>query len=237
MTLETVDVQPDAAAVARHVAEWLTERALATPGRFVLGLSGGSTPKALYTLLASEPFKTRFPWQRTHVFIGDERFVPPDHPDSNEGMARQALLNHVPLPPEQIYTWPTDTTPEDGAARYARTLREFYGADTLDPARPLFDVNLLGLGEDGHTASLFPGVAALQERSAWTAAVIGAKPEPRLTLTYPVLNSARVVAFMVAGAGKKSILERALAHDTALPAVGVRPLGDLVWFVDKAATE
>ena len=235
--MDTVDVQADSAAIAQHVAGWLTEKALAAQGRFAICLSGGSTPKTLYGLLASEPFKERFPWDRSHFFFGDERFVPPDHPDSNEGMARKALLNHVPLPAAQIHAWPTDTTPEDCAARYARTLQDFYGAHTLDPARPLFDVNFLGLGEDGHTASLFPGVAALQERSAWTAAVIGAKPEPRLTMTYPVLDSSRVAAFLVAGAGKKAMLERALARDPALPAVGVRPAGDLVWFTDRAATE
>jgi 6-phosphogluconolactonase len=231
----TVDIQADGNAVALHVAEWLTEKALATPGRFAISLSGGSTPKTLYGLLASAPFKDRFPWDRTHIFFGDERFVPPDHPDSNYRMAREAMLDHVPLIPAQIHPFPTDTTPEDAAERYADTLMRFYGADTLDPARPLFDVTFLGLGEDGHTASLFPGVAALQEHTAWTAAVIGAKPEPRLTLTYPVLDSSRVVAFLVAGAGKKEILARALAGDTQLPAVGVKPIGELIWFTDVAA--
>jgi 6-phosphogluconolactonase len=230
-----VDIQADGNAVARHVAEWLTERALATPGRFAICLSGGSTPKTLYGLLAGPPFVARFPWDRTHVFFGDERFVPPDHPDSNYRMAREAMLAHVPLLDTQIHPFPTDTTPEDGAIRYADTLKRFYGADTLDPARPLFDVTFLGLGEDGHTASLFPGVAALQERTAWTAAVIGAKPEPRLTLTYPVLDSSRVVAFLVAGAGKKEILARALAGDPALPAAHVKPIGELIWFTDTAA--
>jgi 6-phosphogluconolactonase len=232
-----VDIQADGNAVARHVAEWLTERALAAPGRFAVCLSGGSTPKTLYGLLAAAPFRDRFPWDRTHLFFGDERFVPPDHPDSNYRMAREAMLDKVPLPPAQVHPFPTDTTPEDAAERYADTLIRFYGQDTLDPARPLFDVTFLGLGEDGHTASLFPGVAALQERRAWTAAVIGAKPEPRLTLTYPVLESSRTVAFLVAGAGKRTILARALAGDTQLPAVGVKPVGELIWFTDKAAAE
>jgi 6-phosphogluconolactonase len=230
-----VDIQADGNAVAQHVAEWLTERALATPGRFAVCLSGGSTPKTLYSLLAAPPLRDRFPWDRTHVFFGDERFVPPDHPDSNYRMAREAMLTHVPLAESQVHPFPTDGTPEDAAIRYADTLKRFYGADVPDPARPLFDVTFLGLGEDGHTASLFPGVAALQERTAWTAAVIGAKPEPRLTLTYPVLDSSKTVAFLVAGAGKRAILARALAGDTALPAVGVRPVGDLIWFTDKAA--
>ena len=230
-----VDIQSDAQAVARHVAEWLTERANAAPGRFAICLSGGSTPRTLYGLLAAPPFVDRLPWDRIHIFFGDERFVPPDHPDSNYRMAREAMLAHVPLIPAQIHPFPTDGTPEDAAIRYADTLKRFYGADSFNPSRPLFDVNFLGLGEDGHTASLFPGVSALDEREAWTAAVIGAKPEPRLTLTYPALNSSRTVAFLVAGGGKREILARALAGDPALPAVAVKPVGELIWFTDTAA--
>ena len=230
-----VDIQKDGQAVARRVAEWVLERALATPGRFAWCLSGGSTPKTTYSLLAGEPLRDRFPWDRTHVFFGDERFVPPDHPDSNYRMAREAMLSHVPLPDDQVHRWQTDGDPEHAALHYADTLKRFYGSDTLDAAHPLFDVTFLGLGEDGHTASLFPGVAALQEHSAWTAAVIGAKPEPRLSLTYPVLDSSRVVAFIANGEGKRAILARALAEDTALPAVGVHPVGELRWFTDEAA--
>ena len=232
----TVDIQADGAAVAQRVAEWLLERALATPGRFAWCLSGGSTPKTTFGLLAAEPFKSRFPWDRTHLFFGDERFVPHDHPDSNYRMAREAMIAHVPVPAAQVHPWQTDTDPEHAALHYADTLKRFYGADTLDAGRPLFDVTFLGLGEDGHTASLFPGVAALQERTAWTQAVIGAKPEPRLTLTYPVLDSSRAVAFLVAGEGKRAILARVLAGDTALPAAGVHPVGELHWFTDKAAS-
>lgn len=235
MTAPVLDVQADASALAQHVAKWLTAKAEAKDGVFALCLAGGSTPKALYALLAAEPLRSRFPWARTHLFFGDERFVAKDHPDSNYRMVREALLAHVPLAAEQVHAFPTDTTPEDAAQRYANLLRDFYGADTLDPARPLFDVTLLGLGEDGHTASLFPGVAALNERTAWTAAVIGAKPEPRLTLTYPVLDSSETVAFVVAGAGKREMLARLMAGDAALPAAGVRPVGDVVWFADKAA--
>ena len=229
-------VQPDGDAVARYAADWLLQRAVATPGRFACCLSGGGTPKALYSLLASDAFRERFPWDRTHLFFGDERFVPPDHPDSNARMARLAMIDHVPIPPAQVHAWQTTgEDPEHAALHYADTLKRFYGADTLDGARPLFDVMLLGLGEDGHTASLFPGVAALAERTAWTAAVIGAKPEPRLTLTYPLLESTKAAVFLVAGAGKRDIFGRAFAGDPALPAAGVHPLGELHWFCDKAA--
>lgn len=230
-----IDVQADADAVARHVAEWLTARAIATPGRVAISLSGGSTPKKLYELMAAAPFRDRFPWDRTHLFFGDERFVPPDHPDSNYRMAREAMIAHVPIPAAQVHAWNTSGDPEQSARHYAETLKRFYRADTLDRARPLFDVMFLGLGEDGHTASLFPGVPALQERTAWTAAVVGAKPEPRLTMTYPVLGSSHVVAFIGCGKAKKSILARAYAGDTTLPAAGIRPLADLIWFTDEAA--
>jgi 6-phosphogluconolactonase len=230
-----IDVRADGDAVARHVAEWLTDLAIATPGRFAVSLSGGSTPKTLYGLLAADPFRDRFPWHRTHLFFGDERFVPPDHRDSNYRMAREAMIAHVPIPAAQVHAWDTSGDPAHSALQYAETLQRFYGANTLDPARTLFDVMFLGLGEDGHTASLFPGVAALLERTAWTAAVVGAKPEPRLTMTYPVLGSSKVVAFIANGKAKKAILARAFEGDAALPACGVKPLADLIWFTDEAA--
>jgi 6-phosphogluconolactonase len=228
-------VLKDGSAIARHMAEWLLGQALAKQGAFALGLSGGSTPRMLYTLLASDAFRDRFPWDRTHLFFGDERVVPHDHPDSNYRMAWEAMIAHVPIPASQVHPWQTDGDPKHGALHYADTLKRFYGGDTFDPSRPLFDVQLLGLGEDGHTASLFPGVAALGERSAWTAAVIGAKPEPRLTLTYPALDSSRVVAFLVSGEGKRHILARAMAGDEALPAVHVVPVGKRLFFTDETA--
>ena len=228
-------VLKDGADVARHVAEWMLGQALAKQGAFAVGLSGGSTPKTLYSLLASDEYRNRFPWDRTHLFFGDERFVPHDHPDSNYRMAREAMIAHVPIPDAQVHPWQTNGDPEHAALHYADTLKRFYGTDTLDPARPLFDVQLLGLGEDGHTASLFPGVAALQERTAWTAAVIGAKPEPRLTLTYLALDSSRVVGFLAVGEGKRAILARVIADDQSLPAVHVNPVGKRILFTDEAA--
>lgn len=161
--------------------------------------------------------------------------MPWDHPDSNYGMARTALLARVPVPPENIHGIPTEGAPADAARAYERMLKSWYGAETLDPALPLFDVVLLGLGEDGHTASLIPGTRVLDERERWVAEVVGARPETRITLTYPVLESTRQAAFLVAGNDKRQILAQALAGDQGLPAVRLRPRGVLTWFVDAAA--
>ena len=140
-------------------------------------------------MLATPEIAQRFPWSRTHWFWGDERFVPHDHPDSNYGMARDAFLSRVPVPDDNIHAVPTEgLSPEQAAAAYEATLKRFYGADTLAPDRPLFDVTLLGIGDNGHTASLFPGQPALQEKRRWVVAVIGAEAEARITLTYPAIN-------------------------------------------------
>ena len=233
-----LDVSTDPEALADRVAAWLLELAQAKDGQFAICLSGGSTPKALYTRLAQPPYRDAFPWDRTHLFWGDERFVPPDDALSNYRMVKEALLDHAPIPSANIHPVPTTgETPEQAAADYARTLRAFYGAETLDPARPLFDVNLLGLGEDGHTASLFPGTPVLEERSTWAAAVIGAKAEARITLTYPVLESSAAAAFLVTGDGKAEMLKRLLAGDETIPAGRVRPTGELLVFADRAAHE
>jgi 6-phosphogluconolactonase len=230
-----MEVLSDSAALARHVAEWMTAAALAASGPFRVALSGGSTPKALYGLLASDEFRGRFPWRLVSWYWGDERFVPYDHPESNYRMAREAMLAKVPVPPENIYPVPADGTPEDAARRYERTLQEAYGATALDPARPLFDVTLLGLGPDGHTASLLPGDPVLEERKRWVAAVAHGRPEVRITMTYPAIESSRRVAFLVAGREKASILRAIRAGDSQVPAARVRPRGELFWFVDSAA--
>lgn len=227
-------ILPDALALARHVAEWMTAAARAGNGPFRVSLSGGSTPKVLYGLLASDDFIGRFPWQRVSWFWGDERFVPHDHPDSNYRMARETMLSKAPVPPENIYPVPADGTPEDAARRYERTLQETYGATTFDPSRPLFDVTLLGLGADGHTASLLPGQPVLEERTRWVAAVSHGRPEVRITMTYPAIESSRSVAFLVAGREKAAILN-AIRAGSNVPAARVRPVGELVWFVDRAA--
>jgi 6-phosphogluconolactonase len=230
-----VEVLPDPPALARHVAEWMTQAALAARGPFRVSLSGGSTPKALYALLASDEFKARFPWPRVFWYWGDERFVPYDHPDSNYRMTREAMLSKAPVPPENIFPIPTDGDPDDAARRYERTLQEAYGAATLDPRRPMFDITLLGLGRDGHTASLLPGEPVLNERKHWVAAVSHGRPEVRITLTYPPIDSSRQVAFLIAGKEKAAIFSKIRGGDSDVPAARVRPVGDLIWFVDQAA--
>jgi 6-phosphogluconolactonase len=230
-----VETLGDPAALARHVAGWMTSLALAAKGPFRVSLSGGSTPKALFALLASDDFIGRFPWSRVSWYWGDERFVPPDHPESNYGMTRKAMLDKAPVPPGNVHPVPADGTPEEAATRYERTLQAAYGAAVLDPMRPLFDITLLGLGPDGHTASLLPGEPVLQERTRWVAAVSHGRPEVRITMTYPAIESSQHVAFLVAGKEKAAILRTIRAGGSDVPASRVNPVGELLWFVDRAA--
>jgi 6-phosphogluconolactonase len=236
MSRADLDVSADPTALAARIADWLVAHIADTTGPFALNLSGGSTPKTLYTLLATEHYRRAIDWQRVHLFFGDERFVPKDHPDSNFRMANEAMIAHVPIPAENVHAVETESgTPDEAAAAYERTLQAFYGKTTLDLARPLFTVTLLGLGDDGHTASLFPGTKALLELDKWVTAVIGAKPEPRISLTYPCLDSSGTVAFLVAGAAKHAMLKRVMDKDPALPASQVETTGRLIVFCDEAA--
>jgi 6-phosphogluconolactonase len=235
MTMGRIEVLSDPLSLARHVAEWMTATAVATPGPFRVSLSGGSTPKTLYGLLAADPFRDRFPWQRVSWYWGDERFVPYDHPESNYRMTREAMLSKVPVPPQNIHPVPADGTPDQAALRYEQTLQADYGATVLDPARPLFDITLLGLGPDGHTASLLPGEPILNERKRWVAAVSHGRPEVRITMTYPAIESSRYVAFLVAGKEKAAILRSVRAGGSDVPAARVKPVGELIWFTDQAA--
>jgi 6-phosphogluconolactonase len=234
-TSTRVEVVKDPEALAHRAAGWITELAAASRDRFAICLSGGSTPRRLYQLLAESPYRDALPWDRIHWFWGDERFVPWDDPDSNYGMVHAALLERAPVPPGNIHGIPTNGTPADAAAAYERVLKSYYGSESLDQTRPLFDIEILGLGPDGHTASLIPGTRVLEDRHRWVAEVIGGRPEPRITLTYPALESSRHTAFLVAGADKRETLSRALAGDQALPAARVRPVGELLWFVDETA--
>jgi 6-phosphogluconolactonase len=230
-----MEILSDPVALARRVAEWMTSVALAAESPVRISLSGGSTPKTLYGLLASDAFRGRFPWQKVSWYWGDERFVPHDHPDSNYRMTREVMLTKVPIPAQSIHPVPIDGTPEQAAQRYQRTLQQAYGATTLDPSRPLFEITLLGLGADGHTASLLPGEPVLEERKRWVVAVSHGRPEVRITVTYPVIESSRYVAFLVAGREKAAVLKAVRAGGSQLPAARVRPVGELLWFVDRPA--
>jgi 6-phosphogluconolactonase len=228
----------DAKALAETAANRLLARISAHRGRVAICLTGGSSPKQLYQLLASEAYASRTPWDRVHWFIGDERFVPPADPLNNMGMARGIFLDHL-APASHIHPIPTDVAdPDESADLYERELKSFYGADDLDPARPLFDLVLMGIGPDGHTASLFPDYPALNETKHWVVGVPQAHVEPfvpRVTLTLPALASCREMLFEVAGHEKRAILAR-LLKDESLPANRARSIGETVLLVDQAAT-
>jgi 6-phosphogluconolactonase len=233
-----IDVSPDFEGLAHRVAQWVADLACATPGNFAIALSGGSTPKRLYQLLAASPLREAMPWERVHLFWGDDRFVPRDDPNSNYGMARDAMIAHVPIPPGNVHGIPSVVSLTDAAQQYERELKAYYGSATLDPTRPLFDVVLLGMGPDGHTASLFPGKPALDEQHRWVVGVPepGLTPfVPRISLTFPALDSAKSLAFVAAGADKTTMMGRALAGEKELPSARISPVGELVWFVDRAA--
>ncbi|MCL4295648.1 MAG: 6-phosphogluconolactonase [Anaerolineae bacterium] len=231
---------------AAHVAQ-LSAEAIAVRGRFTLALSGGSLPQLLGPALV----KQATDWSAWHVFWADERCVPLTQPDSNYFLAQQYLFDHVPIPPEQIHAPNTSLDPAQMAAAYQTVLAQVFSVqppipqphDPVDqttklPAFPQFDLILLGMGEDGHTASLFPGHPLLQETERWVVPIFDSpKPPPqRITLTLPLLNNARQVAFIAAGAGKAAILPQVFAAGSPLPAHRVQPTsGHLHWFVDEAA--
>jgi 6-phosphogluconolactonase len=231
----------DPAALAATAAEHLLARTAANSGRVAICLTGGSSPKQLYQLLATDAYRSRIPWERVHWFIGDERFVPASDPLNNMAMARTAFLDRC-APAANIHPIPTATAgpadPDRGAALYEQELQSFYGADTLDQSRPLFDLVLMGVGPDGHTASLFPGDPALDETARWVVGVPRANVEPfvpRVTLTPPTLASCRVMLFEVSGREKRAILTRLFAGEN-LPANRARSTGgETVWLVDRAA--
>jgi 6-phosphogluconolactonase len=214
----------------------LAAQAVAERGRFSVALAGGSTPAALYALWSSD-YRDRMPWDRTFVFFGDERFVPADDPASNYRMARETLLDHVAIPANQVFPMRTDyAKPDDGARGYEQTLRAFFESQA-----PALDLLLLGIGQEGHTASLFPDSPALLERERWVVApVVPAKPHQRLTLTLPVLNQARAAFFLVAGEAKREIVQ-AIRNEpesaaSQYPAARIRPAsGRVVWYLDQAA--
>jgi 6-phosphogluconolactonase len=231
-------IVPDAAALAQEAATRLLARTAEPRERFAVCLTGGSSPEGLYRLLASEPYRSQIPWERVHWFWGDDRFVPQNDPRSNAGQARRLFLDHVPAPPANVHAIPAEAVdPNEAARRYQAELREFYRANELDPARPLFDVVLMGMGNDGHTASLFPGHPQLEESELWAVGVPEAGQEPfvpRVTLTFQALASTRDMLFLVTGRGKREIMARLLAG-ADLPAARAHSNGDLVWLVDSDA--
>jgi 6-phosphogluconolactonase len=232
----TLRIYEDLDALSRAAADFLCETAVRKPGQVRIALSGGETPKPMYELLAQDPVRHRLPWDRVQWIFGDERFVPPSSPDSNYGMARKAFLAHVPVPEHNVHPLQIEGVDlKEAAAQYEATLQALYGSSTLRIDRPLLDLTLLGLGPDGHTASLLPGQPVLKEMKRWVAPVPHGRPQPRVSLTYPALDSSRVVAFLVSGEEKCQILDRVLSGDTEVPAGRIRPLGDVIWFVDKAA--
>ncbi|HVV65181.1 MAG TPA: 6-phosphogluconolactonase [Rhizomicrobium sp.] len=226
---------PDPETLAARAARWLAKLARAKTGDFAIALSGGSTPRLLYRTLAAPPYLKSFPWERVHWFWGDERFVARDNPMSNFKMAWDAMLSQAPAPSSHIHAVDCAAPSAAEAARlYERELQRYYGGERLRPERPLFDVNLLGLGADGHTASLFPDSPALLERKRWVAAVEGQTPE-RVTLTYPALESAAHTAFLVTGGEKRAVLRRLWQGGDDMPAAKLKPVGELLFFVDADA--
>ena len=225
------------AAAAEEVVR-LANQAVAERGRFAIALSGGSTPKSLYNLLATNARST-LPWDHTYFFWSDERHVAPNNPDSNYRMANEAMLSKVPVPPANIYRVPAENPDAAAVAEaYEVSIRKFF---QLQPGQlPRFDLILLGLGPDGHTASLFPGTAGLEEKSRLVIANLVEKLKThRLTFTLPVINAARCVAFLVSGTDKATVLRSVLEESVPgeqYPAKLVEPSdGNLIWFLDRAA--
>jgi 6-phosphogluconolactonase len=234
-----IRVFDDPDALARGAADELTQRALAVTDAgdaFNVALSGGSTPDRLLRLLADEPYSTRISWTDVHLFWGDERAVPPDDPDSNFGAARDALITKVGIPAGNVHRIKGETEPQDAAAEYEMDLRRHFA---LDEGRlPRFDLVFLGMGADGHTASLFPGTDALAEtRRLVTANWVAVLESHRITLTCPVFNHAACIMFLVAGAEKAETLRLVLEGPQGkYPAQLIRPAsGELLWYVDRAA--
>jgi 6-phosphogluconolactonase len=245
MTQRIVRTFVDAEAVCQTAAAEFVccaTEALATHGRFFVALSGGSTPRRLFQLLQDQPFRSKLDWKNVEVFWGDERCVPPDHQDSNYRMAREAMLESVPIPTRQVHRIEAERPDRAGAARdYQLEIARAFGLDPAAHAEPpRFDLILLGMGPDGHTASLFPYTTALKETTSWV--VVNHVPKfgaDRITLTAPILNRARQILFLVAGADKAEPLAEVLEgspQPEKFPSQLINPVdGQICWFVDRLA--
>jgi 6-phosphogluconolactonase len=241
MKLNT-QVSPDLDALSHAVLKEILanmKSAVAQRGKFSIALSGGRTPEKLYTMWATDQYRNDTPWNQVHIFWGDERYVGADDPLSNYRMTRETLLNHVPIPPANVHPVPTQLpTPAATAEAYEAELKKYFGND-----KPEFDVTLLGIGPEGHTASLFPDSPALLEKTRWVLPVVApAKPPNRVTFTLVVLNQSRNTYFLAAGKDKREILDAIRAEpDDKLsdyPAARIRPAdGRVTWFLDQAAAQ
>jgi len=231
-------IAEDARDLARKGADFFSravEESRDDADGFSVALSGGTTPRPMYRRLAGPPYLSDLPWQTVQVFWVDERLVPYDHADSNFGAAREDVLNRVPIPSHHLHPMPVQAGSEEGAVQYERKLKDFF-QEARDG--PLFDLVYLGVGKDGHTASLFPGQAVVGESDRWVLGVKGGDPlVPRLTLTLPVLNRAKRVIFMISGHEKAPVLKALWEDkDQSLPAGMIRPLyGELIWLLDREA--
>ncbi|MEM1093454.1 MAG: 6-phosphogluconolactonase [Bacteroidota bacterium] len=236
--MRTIHTFPDKAtligAAAERIARLLAEGDPTQP--FSIALSGGSTPGPIYQLLATT-YRDVIPWGRVHLFWGDDRFVPHEHPDSNVRLVKETMLDHgIPIPPKHVHPMAGTGRPEAAADAYEAELRRFFGDREVT-----FDLALQGIGDDGHTASLFPGTDALGETERWVRVVQAppyAKVATRLTLTYPLLNASRHVLFLAAGANKQQVLAEVFAHGAASghPASRIEAQETLTWFLDQAAS-
>ena len=235
--MSKIRIFPDSRALIHAAAEafvTLAAESITTHGRFSVGLCGGSTPRPLYELLAADSLAPRIEWANVHIFWGDERCVPPDDAASNYRMARETLLDHVPLPDQNIHRIQGELPPAQAAATYEQVLRDFFNGS------PRFDLLLQGMGDDGHTASLFPGTRALREQTRWAVENYVEKLDSwRITLTVPAINNAAHVIVLVDGKNKAPAL-RAVLRGPSLPetypAQLIQPsAGDVVWMVDAQA--
>lgn len=238
----SIEILPDAETLALRAADLFAltaQEGAAARGRFAAALSGGDTPRAFYQMLARQQFSQKVPWRRVHLYWSDERCVPAENPASNYGMARDAFIKHVPLPPVNVHRIPGEEGAEAAAAACRKELQALAALERPRSDLPVFDLVLLGLGTDGHTASLFPRSAALEEDDQLAVATEAPDGSARVTVTYPVINAARHVWFVVSGAQKAGMVAEVLEGlrvPKAVPAQAVSPLhGELLWLLDEAA--
>ena len=244
MLQEFTDIRQASLAAVKHIVN-IAGSAVLDKGFCTIVLAGGSTPQQTYELLSAPENAGQMPWQQSHFFWGDERWVTSTHPDSNFALAHKSFLSRVNIPPLNIHPMPTGhKSAESDAQVYEKHLRDFFSSKLLNKKRPgvkdmilpSFDLVILGMGTDGHTASLFPGSNILTEEKKWVAAVpegVGSPPVPRITLTLPVLNQAKNILFLVAGSKKRGILDTILTRreeaEMLYPAARIKPAGNLVW--------